>query len=197
MPDYIIPAFHHPKYWHDQKIAFLAHPRTASTSTRDALLKIGFHDNPLTRPRLSHHTRLSKKLSPDWIVFTTVRNHYDTIISWYFKDNVWKDQPLNVEWLDRFLGSEDEIHDWVGGKRLWSMHLPFTTHILRFENIQQDLNDVLALRGLGPAKMQLANVSTHRHKQHYTEVFDKKTRRYVYDRFGEEMEELGYHWELP
>ena len=97
-------------------------------------------------------------------------------------------------WLKRFLGSEDEIHNYFGGNRLWSMHLPFCTHILRFESLGDDLNNVLAIRGLEPVELPFDNTSKGRNNKHYRDVYDKETKMYIANRFAEEIAELGYNW---
>jgi hypothetical protein len=73
--------------------------------------------------------------------------------------------------------------------------MPWATHVVRYEHLNDDLNKVLALINKGPIRVPRFNVSKCRNGARYQEVIDAPTRAFIEREFGEEMEELGYRWE--
>jgi hypothetical protein len=145
----------------------------------------------------NHHSRIFDKPSPvngsnvsEWIILTTIRNHYDTMVSWAAQ-NVPTSQKefltLTAPELERVSSKESK---YIRPHSLWWMHLPHTTEVLRFESLNQDLSRVLGCE----VELPVSNVSKRRGGRHYREFYTPEARAYVAGRFKEEMEECGYGW---
>ena len=188
MTDKRDPTYANPR----AKIAYLAHPKTASQATVAALRGVGF---PALQSR-HHHGRLAQPMGEDWIVCTTVRNHFDLFVSWYYHKKRDLVESFTVKFMEELIGPIDRTnHYFPDTHRLYSYHGGVATHVMKFEALEDGLNTVLALRGLGPVTLARENVSERRKNRPYQEFHDPSTRSWVEDRYGEEMEELGYQWE--
>lgn len=180
---------------------YLAHPRTASTATANAIAGKCIPGTKVAGAQ--HHEGLGRRL-PGWVVMTTVRNHFDTLTSWYFYGK--KSFPLDIDFI-YWLFAYDPPEPAPGSQRsfrssryfptwgkLWGLHSPWATHLLRYENLTADLNAALAEAGARPVKVPLNNVSKYRNGARYQDIIGPETRAFIEREFGEEMEELGYHW---
>lgn len=129
---------------------------------------------------------------------TAVRNPLDLFVSWYFYQHPQGSQvSFDIEYIKRLFRYDEPrkaTYFPVWG-RAFGLHLPFCTHILRYENLEADLNAVLNLRGLGPVRLPRINVSVHREGLPYQMFYSAELREFVENEFGEEMQELGYAWE--
>lgn len=108
-----------------RRAAFILHPRAASTS-----LSSVFNGMNLKLVGTKHGVS-PEILRPDWKVGCVVRNVFDTLVSWYYvrrhfegSFHDWLEQESDFMWLDRgmFYG------------------LPYATHVLRFEHLQDDFD---------------------------------------------------------
>ena len=95
--------------------------------------------------------------------------------------------PLTVGFLETALANE-----YISESEMWSYHDPDIT--LRYENLGLQLDDLLITFGLGPVSLPRENVSHNRKGRHYREIYSAETRCYIWDRFKDEIEELGYEW---
>jgi len=155
----------------DSRLIYLANPRTGSTATATALMGIGFEKVG------RHHEAV--KVGKGWVSFGVVRNHWDAALSWVLAHNY----PMTVESLRKALDNE-----YVSENKMWGYHSP--DFLLRYEKLEQELNDFL----FAPVKLPRENVSTNRKGRHYREFYDAETRCYIWDRFKDEIEALGYEW---
>jgi hypothetical protein len=145
-----------------------------------------------------HHAQLNgmKWKGSGWIVCTTVRNHFDAFVSWYFHMNRHDKEPLTTKFLDGLIGTiERPNHYFPHPHRMWHYQAQFATHLLHFETLEQDLNAVLALRDIRPLTLTKKNVSESRAGRPYQDFHDLSTRLWIEKRYWEEMGELGYQWE--
>lgn len=182
---------------------YLAHPRTASIATANAIAGKCIPGTEIAGAH--HHDSLGREWSnKEWVVMTTVRNPFDTLTSWHCYTK--KDSPLDIDYI-YWLFAYDPPSPAPGSTRamrnsryfptwgkLWGLHCPWATHILRYETLAVDLNAALADAGARPVKIPLTNVSKFRNGTRYQDVIDPKTRAFIEREFGEEMEELDYHW---
>jgi hypothetical protein len=188
--------YYNPQY----KMVFLGQPHTASHSTGAALLHRGFqmadpHIRFLgSRPYWRHHAKLfeTKIVTPenrgDWFVFTTIRNHFDLILS-----RAWKFQKYNpnVDWSDmRVWEKALEPTWWVRRNALFNLHKRDADKLIRFENLKPELEEIV-----GPLKLPQMIKNPVRKGRHYSEFYTPEVRALVEERFGDEMKELGYEWE--
>ncbi len=177
------------------RLVYLAHPRTASVATAAMLQVVGFeHD-----PTVSHHAPLDGRESTfteeraSWHVFTTVRNHYDTCVSWAFNGPNAKTVAktgLTVNILERALDN-----GWVHDHELWWPHGPHVDQVLRYETLQSDLAQLLHANRLYVPTLQRRNVTELRRNASYRDFYTTETQAYVAERFKDELLEYGYSYD--
>lgn len=180
---------------HEAKLIYLAHPRTASIATSTTLRKIGFKK---LEPPSDHHSQLWDQGTPvtrenrhEWTVFTTVRNHWDAMISWAFKK--YRQEPK--VWDQRVFDHVFKGNRWVTDDRLWWLHLEEADVVLRYENLQEDFNSVLSKHGIDPPTLLRENVGRERNGKPYWIFYDRQTKKYIYEKFKKEIDQLGYTFE--
>lgn len=173
-----------PKY----KFAFLAAPRTGSKAVAKALVErrgaalIG-----------SHHTALDEHLDfeigSDWTVCSAVRNHWDTMVSWWFKieRRARAMMPL-AEFIPRFCRNNPNI---VQDGRLWWKTLPHTNTILRYEQLQSDFDQALVKAGMPPLDLPKVTDSL-RAGAPYQIFYKQAAARWVSQYFATEIARCGY-----
>jgi len=180
-------------YWNDEaRLVFLAHPRTASRSIANALrLQCGFKSGG------NHHAAPIGK--DDYTKFTVVRNHFDTLVSWWFfimSERKHDPKPFDKDFIPYLWNYSRYGY----GKlfpiehRLWGLHSAAADYVLHYETLLADLNGVLTTKGLGVESL------THVHDRSrngtpYEPMYDTATRRFVEDWFAEELEELDYSYD--
>jgi hypothetical protein len=169
-------------YLHKEaKLAYLANPRTGSTATAEALMKIGF------KKVGTHH---SGHPSSSWayVTFAAVRNHWDAAVSWVFGRHLgqYKDLKFTVETIEFALNNE-----FISADKMWGYHEPRLT--MRYER-PTDLGCVLATAELRIDRLPQRNVSDVRKRRHYREFHTDKTKDYIYNRFKTEILRLGYEY---
>ena len=133
-----------------------------------------------------HHATLSdvqKYLTGNELIVTTVRNHWDTVVSWWF---------LNNRYLPLYRFVDEYGHDcYARGNKLWWLH-DKVDFIMRYETLQDDLNIVLLSLGLPALELTVENVTAGKDRLHYMKYYDAKSFWRVYDRFKEEIDFYGY-----
>lgn len=193
-------------YYHREKrLVFLAHPRTASVSTARALQAIGFEklggDHHMRlwtegRKRPAHlpdpkpwgETLVNRENRDTWTVFTTVRNHFDTAVSWIFL----KARGNPIEWsVETFQRALDYNH-WVEPNRMFGLHLDDADIVLRYECLESQLRILLGAHGLELGPLPRMNTSQARAGRPYRAFYRAPTREYIEERFSQEMSELRY-----
>ena len=173
-----------------KRLHYLAMPRTASKATVHALMELG-------GVRTSGHHSLPKagQVKPGELVITTVRNHYDWFASFYRcfgrVDTKPYAKPI-AEFIDLFCEKcPNFVHP---GRGLFDHYGDHATDRLRFENLEDGLAKFLGSRGFPvPVLPRLERDPIRR--THYREIITPAARRYIEDRFSEEMEWLGYGWD--
>ena len=202
------------------KLCFLASPRTASRAVRNALTQpaIGFtqvgahHDGPEQGHSL-------QGLTP----FCAVRNHWDATVSWWYNTRMHrKMQKPSMEWIAGHY-SKNRYY-FRAGTMFWFREIPGII-TLRYENLQEELNNVLTARGLPKVVLPQFGVSedrqievqvfdptlplqvvqnpipdrievkTEKRSRHYSTYYDAHTRHFVEWCFLKEIRELGYRFE--
>lgn len=177
------------------KLVYLAAPRTASQATAAALQAIGFV-KPVPG---DHHSQLftagpvTPKNRWEWQVFTVVRNHWDTAVSWVFA----KHQGSPPAWTRDTFKSALADNPWVGPHTLWHLHDLDADHVLRFENLSDHLAALLAAHGLPAPELPRKNVSRGRWHSDHRVYFTAESRRYITERFSREILALGYAFDRP
>ncbi len=174
---------------HERRMIYLAHPRTASTATAALLQTKGFE------PSHGHHSRMWTPGCPitrgewaDYTVFTTIRNHWDTVVSWLHSTlgTHLKEMPLiGVDDLETLNPQYVHAHE------LWWMHTADADVVLRYETLNEDLSRVLGMKVEVPFK----NVSSRRNDKHYSHFYTHYARKFVGVKFAKEIAECRYEFE--
>ena len=168
----------------EKRLIYLASPRTASVATSDALLQTGF-----VRFK-GHHGGMERAGSLDrtsFTTFTTVRNHWDTVISWMFWNH--HGPSFSIRSIEKALA---EAESWITYHRLFSLHLDHADIVWRYETLRQDMDTTLAKYNLVAPPLARKNVSGGRSSQDYHDYYTPETQEYVHTRFKDEIERLGY-----
>lgn len=173
----------------EKKIAYLAHPRTASTSTAAALVSLpgwkmtgshGHHDGLFEIPGGER---------PDWLVMTTVRNPFDLVVSHVFSSHKKRAAQKKLEFDIPTVRTVVETNSWCR-KRFW--HTGEATHVLRFETLVDDLGSALAERDEPMPELPHKAASVSRDGKHYREFYTDEVKEYVAGAFAPELEEYDY-----
>ena len=173
---------------------YLAHPRTASVATSIALKHAGFEK---LEPPSDHHSRLWDEGTPvtranraTWTVFTTVRNHWDTVVSWMFRRFRTRTAE-EILWDVETMRTALDVR-WVNDSRLWWLHGDDADTILRYETLERDLRQLLAEHGIVLPHLNVLNASSNRQTREYRRFYVPATQDYVASRFGDEARRFGY-----
>ena len=175
---YILPS---------HKFAYIASPRTGSKAVREALLSRGavligsHHTTPADNPEI--------KLGKDWTICTAIRNHWDAMISWWFKIERKEGAmtPLR-EFLPRFCANNPNF---VKDGRLWWYGEGYVNTYLRYELLQVDFDQALVKVGMAPFDLPRV-VDSKRGGVPYQVFYKRDTARWVGNYFAEEIAKYGY-----
>lgn len=181
------------------RVVYLAHPRTASVATERALLRgagweevcpeMGRH---ATMDRWPWWARQSDEERERWEVLTTVRNHFDALVSWSFL-RIFDLPRLGADYVRAIIQNSPTY--FVAPGRMWGLHSDVATRLLRYESLQSDLDAALAGRGLPAVQLEPENVSQARERRPYQEFYDAGSRDLAATVFGDEMRTMNYGWE--
>jgi hypothetical protein len=175
---YIIP---------DYKFCFLASPRTGSKAVAKVLVEkynaiiVGsHHSRPDAHPEY--------EMNRDWVICSGVRNHWDAMISWWFKiESHGRMMPL-ADFLPNFCISNPNF---VVDKKLWSQNTPFVNKLLRYEQLNADLDHALVAAGLPPVELPVVTDSA-RDGRPYQVFYKDDTVTWVAKYFQDEIELYRY-----
>lgn len=158
------------------KLIFLEHPRTASTSVRHVLQQVG------GKPHKRHVTLAPRHREK---TVCTVRNPYDLLVSWWLiiggRQGFKTFADFVVKCRDPFMVRNEKLFYFLE-----------TDYVMRFETLEQDLNTLLRKHKI--RKVKLPKYNTTKDKKHYTEYYDDVIRALVTARFEEEIKRFGYEW---
>jgi chondroitin 4-sulfotransferase 11 len=159
------------------------------------------------RPLTSHSplTYYPKYLRETAFSFTFVRNPFDRIVSAYnyliqHRGNT-ADSHFADEHLKRHKNFNSFVKDFENNETLqtWLHFLPMTSFIDdeikfvgRFENLQNDFNDVCDNIGILRIPLNKINVSKH---AHYSTYYNKKSKKIVENFYKKDINRFGYSFE--
>lgn len=169
------------------KVLYLAHPRTASTSMRDALLSRG------AVQILPHHIGLHspevQALYRGEPVITVIRNPYDLLVSWWLVRTLNRraSQPKLASFINSFRdGKGNFVRD---GKLLY--HRGDADIEIRYENFDEELDT--AWKKLGVEDVSLGKVNqTHGKDKPWQSYYNYEAFDAANRRFGSEIVDAGY-----
>ena len=199
---------------HKHKFIYIHIPKTAGTSIYRTVQQIYQHPLDLT-PQWDYKHNIYKQHATisqlknlyqipisDYFKFTVIRNPYERAVSSYF-------------WLRRLLGHSTTFKDFLlvrngydkinhfennkGRKDHFLTQSEFIKingiitmdFLIKFENLQEDFNNVC--RKIGLPKCNLHHINQSKHK-HYTEYYDEETKQIVAEKYAEDIEQFGYEF---
>lgn len=221
----------------DHKLLFIQAPRTGSSAIGKVLreklrgenlppeailddrgmrMVSGQHG---TLKQLLRHGFLIEDETKDLIIFSTVRNPYDSVVSAYTKNAKTLHAKLDDPdaWIHRSrkrVGSMDyaRTHSfsmWVlwrygrpalrnfTARRKGSMFAKFargTNFLMRFETLQEDFSRVLREAGV-KEKIEIPHYNvTAQRKRNYKEYYNPIARQIVFQRYRGDFEKYGYEF---
>lgn len=163
---------------------FLAMPRTASKSCRDAFRSLG------AKAVGGHHdiSEFNKVVQPGDLIMSTIRNHWDWFASfWELNSRPGK--------FDRYVPKLCRESEWISRNpdrtrcELFWKYAPLSTVILRYERVEQDFRNALVSHGFPDVKLQ---ESTEAKPKRYQEYYEPSTMLFIKDRFSDEIAKYEY-----
>lgn len=175
------------------KFLFIHIPKTGGTSIANA---VGI--NGVTR-HLTHRELLNRCSSQseikNYLSFAFVRNPWDRFLSLYF----YLKKADNTELIDFKYFCKLFANDfYISNRQVWSRHyMPQSDYIEttdikfigRYENFQDDFNDVCDKIGIPQQKLPHRKKSKHKH---YTEYYDEETKQIVAEKYEKDIGYFGY-----
>lgn len=221
----------------DHKLLFLQAPRTGSTAVgkvlrerlggewlppkpildQDGTMIVSKQHSSLKH--LVDYGILKKEELAGLLIFSTVRNPYDSVVSGYIKNaktwhaildnpNAWIHRSKNrlrsmdyaskhsfSQWV-RWHYGKAALHNFKERKK-GSMYNQFVKRagmLMRFENLQDDFLKVLESAGV-KEKIEVPQYNvTKERKKHYSHYYDFLSKAIVYYRFKGDFERYGYRF---
>lgn len=164
-----------------KKLIYLEHPRTGSTSVRLVLSKI--HG---ARTKSRHTLFLPERGEK---VLSVVRNPYDALVSWWL---VVKDKWKFPDFKTFLKDCNNKFFVQRGNLFYFAKHSDF---IIKFENLESELNKVLEAVGLRPVVLPRANVT--KDKKPFVDYYDQEAEEIVKTRFESELKAFNYDLGRP
>ena len=168
------------------KATFLAMERTASRAVRDACIKVGFEQVA------DHHDGPDQGHEMVGVPFTVVRNHWDYIVShWYNAKMNEQSDVITHSWLAfHFMQNR---YWYRPGSIFRFLEVP-GVRVLRFETLQDDLDEWFLELGLEPVALEMVGESEERAGRPYREFYNDLSAGFVAWCFRPEILKLGYRF---
>jgi len=153
-----------------------------------------YHYNHCTADLVKH--RIGAKNFQYYTSFCVVRNPWDRAVSMYwFSRNRGDIHAIDesitfTEFISnapRELITDQDIY-MIKGKIV-------VDHILRFENLRQELDEMMSKIGIPSLTLPHAKGGTRKDKQHYSLMYDDKTQDYIANICAFEIEHFGYEFD--
>ena len=172
-------------YWLDD-VSFIAHPNTGSRSLKKMIL--GANGGKVINDQ---HGVCWETVKNSRAVVCVIRNPYDMMASWYWR---MISKPDFNTWLSYTLNQSNGNHedpDKVGGGLFFG--LKRSTHIIRFENIEEGYNDLFEDLQF-PVKLKLGHEGKARFRngQNYQVLYNQDAINIVAKKYGSLMKSLKY-----
>lgn len=190
----------------EYKFVFLHIPKCAGSSIATDI----FNNIPDAK-RLYRHSNAeySKKYAGNkwnkYFKFTFVRNPFDRQVSWYFhivshikKGRTEFIEPENFEWFIKYQKEQKKNFegvyynlfqsqfDFLGGENLIK-----DIYIGKFENLQNDWNDICKIIGVKETQLQHKNKTDHKH---YRKYYNDELKEIMNNRFRDDLEYFNYEY---
>jgi len=176
---------------------FIAHPKIASRSIQRALMA-EFDAKQIGGRHDVIEIDIDEVKAAGGSVACAVRNPYDVFVSWYFHGVV-----SNAVRTKRY-GKISKFEEWLPGLlRCGNGYIEkglfygsyYCDTIVRYENLQEDLNAWLAKIGLHHVELQVKGKATARNGRPYQVFYNEQTRKDITIFAAKELEEFGYEFD--
>lgn len=163
------------------KLAFIAHPRTASRTIRGAIVARGGHQ--VGRRHEIDHELVGKMWLNRNIVACVQRNIFDVLVSWYHNYPGIRTKDFS-EWL---LTTDNEYLECAP----YHYGLDLADFVIRFEHLQEDFD--LLMDTINEPRMVLPMIGHTGHRC-YRDYYTPDLRKYVEERWARDLEMTGYEY---
>ena len=123
--------------------------------------------------------------------FTCVRNPWDRMVSYYFTPTQ-SPESWDREKFHGIISNAISIADYLRLNQNEKDPFANVDYIMRFENLADDFRAVCNQLDISPVTLPQYNRST---REHYSKYYDDELRKFVRNRFTEEIERFGYTFE--
>jgi len=163
-------------------VSFILHPATGSRSLKQALMKVGADEI------LTHHEVCPRKAIETRACVCTIRNPYTLVASWYQRHR--REDETFEDWLKvKLIGPRH----YEGPPKLGLLYGTFwATHIIKFENLQQDLDAVC--KELKLPKLPLEHIGKNHRPVQYRRLYfaEPATKNMVLNAYAHHIHEFQY-----
>ena len=178
---------------HKHKFILLHAGKCAGSSIRHCLNTI--IDEPKLKisqnhPNLSYLQETISKSNrnpQEYMVVSIVRNPFDRMVSWYYHA-LYKSKSFTGSFEDFCIrGFANPSENLIPPYKKCDL-------IIRYEYLQEDFNDFLALINLPNRKLPHSNKNTNRPSSHYRSIYTNNTKKITSEYFASVIEMFGYEF---
>ncbi len=139
---------------------------------------------------------LGEEIFSNYHKFCVVRNPWDRVVSTYFwrlKNSDFFNLDVGTTFTDFIEQSDSEI---LSDKHLFTLaDKSIVDTVIRYENLDSELNNTLSQIGLPAAKLPNAKSGARASKAHYSTYYDEKSLEKINQICAWEIEKFGYTFE--
>lgn len=165
-------------YGEKYPVVFLANPRTASTSIRDAILANGGEQQ-------SDHHATPNYIPENALIVHTVRHHCDVLVSYWYKKA--SGHPFH-KFVESVLAGH---HRWLKADGFYSRWGDLPNYVLRYDTLEYEWANLCLCAGLPEIELPKTN-SKRPPGIKWNLLFTPQLYDKVATRYHEEMEKYGY-----
>jgi len=157
------------------KFVYLAHPRTASMATEKLLQEV-FPEGQTTK---EHHGGIKNMhLYGNELIFCTIRDPIDVIVSWWILNQEWWDKGDIVNFINHYR------HTYL--QDLMFFHFDTCKgSCIRYESLQSELNKIISYFNREPKKLPIVN--TTEDKPNPYSYYNREVMNVMWERFPLDM----------
>ena len=172
----------------EHRTIFVHIPKNAGTSIEEYFGNSSFVIQPNKHDSIYDVKKRFPNSYSNYRKFTIIRNPYDKMVSWYsylkrnlgenydvIDFNKWIKNPLKFWHIDDPIGYLKPQHEWVDD----------TVEIIKFENINKELNDFFG----EDIDLPITNNSN---RDHYLEYYNQESLDTIHERYKEDFEKFNY-----
>ena len=153
-----------------------------------------FHYNHCTADLVRH--RIGASRFDDYTSFCVVRNPWDKAVSMYW----WIKNRGDGHAIDNSISFSDFIlnapRKLITDQDIYMIDGEVVVdHIIKFEDLQNGLDSTMSKIGLPNLSLPHAKAGTRKKKEHYSKMYDDKTRDFIASQCAFEIEKFGYEFD--